>query len=54
MISAVASPNGPHQIQVEHHGEYTDEEKIILKQIEKMKKNLKEMQEAFKYEDSER
>lgn len=54
MISAVASPNGPHQIQVEHHGEYTDEEKIILKQIEKMKKNLEEMQEAFKYEDSER
>lgn len=55
MVSSVNSANGnPRQIQVEHHGDYTDGEKLILKQIEKRKKNLEKMQEAFKYEDSER
>ena len=54
MISAIKSPDGPRQIQVEHHGDYTDEEKRILNQIKRGKENLKGMQETFRDEDSER
>ena len=54
MISAIKSPDGPRQIQVEHHGDYTDAEKKILNQIKRGKENLKGMQETFRDEDSER
>ena len=55
MISAYDSPNGPRQIQVEHRGDYTDEEKKILKELSRKQENLKEMQETFKdEEDTER
>ena len=55
MISSFNLSNGePRQIQVEHHGDYTDAEKQILKKLEREKENLKGMQETFKDEDSER
>ena len=55
MISSINLANGdPRQIQVGHHGDYTDAEKRILEQIERKKENLKGMQETFKDEDSER
>ena len=58
MISAYDSPNGPRQIQVEHRGDYTDEEKKILNQNKMQSKiaedNLKSMQDMFKDEDFER
>ena len=55
MISSINLANGdPRQIQVGHHGDYTDEEKRILEQIKRKEENLKGMQETFKDEDSER
>lgn len=55
MISSINLANGdPRQIQVGHHGDYTDAEKKILDQIKRRKENLKGMQETFKDEDSER
>lgn len=55
MISTINSLEGsPRQIQVEHHGDYTDAEKEILKQIKRKKANLKDMQETFRDEDDER
>ena len=55
MISSINLANGdPRQIQVGHHGDYTDAEKRILEQIERKKENLKGMQETFRDEDSER
>ena len=55
MISSINLANGdPRQIQVGHHGDYTDAEKKILNQIKRGKENLKGMQETFRDEDSER
>ncbi len=55
MVSSVNSANGnPRQIQVEHHGDYTDAEKKILEQFERGEENLKGMQETFKDENNER
>ncbi len=62
MVSSVDLANGdPRQIQVEHHGDYTDEEKRILEvkrqnreRNRRAEKNLEEMQEIFKDDDSER
>ena len=56
MVSLVNSANGNlRQIQVEHHGDYTDGEKKILERIERREENLKGMQETFKDEkDTER
>ena len=47
MVSKLVS----HGIQVEHHGDYTDREKNILKGLSRNQKNLKEMQDIFRDED---
>lgn len=62
MISSINLANGdPRKIQVGHHGDYTDEEKEILEvkrqdreRNRRAEKNLEEMQEIFKDNDSER
>ena len=59
MVSTVNLANGdPRQIQVEHHGDYTDEEKRILRLNKeagkKAEENLKKMQKTFKDEETER